>query len=134
MLGGLVGVVGRKVGLQVFGGHLPRVLGDGQHLVPREFDGTCLVGGDVTRHGGHHALVAVEQRVDDDLIGLGTAREEPHVSLGASAGGADLLSGRGGVLVGAVARLLDQVGLYESLKDGGMRALHVIAGEGKHGL
>ena len=90
--------------------------------------------GNVPRHGGHHALVACEQGVDDDLVGLSTARQKPHVGLGASAGGLDLLAGGGGVLVGAVARLLDEVGLNKALQDGGMGALHVVAGKGKHGI
>ena len=35
---------------------------------------------------------------------------------------------------GAVSRLLDEVGFNESLQYGGMSALYVIAGEGKHGV
>ena len=121
-----VGVEGLAEVLYIGGVQLAVLLGQADDLVAGELDGTGLMPGHMAGGGGEHALPAVEQGGNDDGVGLGAARDEGHICLGAGAGGADLLLCAGTVGVGAVAGHFLEVGLGQLLEDGRMRALAVI--------
>ena len=96
-------------------------------------DGAGLMHVDVAGVRGHHSGVGRGDGVDDGLVGLGAADQEPHVGLGAGAGPADLLRGGGADVVGTVSGMLGGVGGGEAFQDGGMRAAAVVVFEGQHG-
>lgn len=71
----------------------------------RVFDGTGFVDADVSRRGGEDPFIAVQQGVDDDGVGLGTAIEEMDFSIGAVTGLAYFVLGAGTDFISAVSTL-----------------------------
>ena len=52
------------------------MLGQFQHFVPGVFNGTGLVGAHVARLCRHNTFVLLEQRIDDDGVGLRSAHQQ----------------------------------------------------------
>ena len=83
--------------------HLALVLRHRQHLVTARLNGTCFMEGDVPRFRRQNALIGAEETADDGGVGLGAAHQEFHLSVGAVAGGADLVLGLSAVGILTVA-------------------------------
>ncbi len=86
------------------------MVGEREHLVPGEFDGARLVHVHMAGGDRHHARIRRGDGVDDDLVGLRAADEEPHIRVRLAAGLADLGLGLIAQFVGAVARIQMVVG------------------------
>ena len=80
-----------------------------------------------------NALIGAEETADDGGVGLGAAHQEFHLSVGAVAGGANLVLGLSAVGILTVANGLFQVGVQKPLKDGRMCAFEIVAVEVEHG-
>ena len=95
----------------------PAVMGgQGQHLVAGVFDGPGFVDIDVACRGGNHALRAVEQPVDDDLVALRAADEKENVRIRVADGGADFFFCAKRIFIFAVTHLLDKVRFCQGLQ------------------
>ena len=112
--------------LHILGGHFAVGVGQAEHLVARELDGTGLMGGYMAGGGSQHALPAVEHGADDHGVGLSAAGDEEDIRLRAGAGRADLLFGAGTIGVGAVTGNFFKVGLYQFLQNGRVGTLTVV--------
>ncbi len=86
--------------------------------------------GDVPRFCGDNTLPALQEAADDGLIGLGSARQEEHVRVGAAARAGDFFAGRSGIFVGSIAGLRNEVGFGQPFQDAWMGAFRVVANEG----
>ena len=93
------------------------------------FDGPRLMDGDVPGSGGHNALIAFQQGVDDRGIGLGAAHQEKDVGPGQRHGRADLLAGALRKCIEAISGLLLHIGLGQAFQNQRVRTLAVIAGK-----
>ena len=80
---------------QEFFQHLCRkltiLLGQHQHLMSIMLDSTCLMGADMTGLCSNDAFIILQHSSDDYSIGLGSADQEFHIRIFASAGRPDLL-------------------------------------------
>ncbi len=112
--------------------HFAVVLGNREHLVPGELDGAGLV--HVRMAGGDrdHACIRRGDGVDDDLVGLRAADEEPHIRVRLAAGLADLGLGLIAQFVGPVARIQMVVGFSHGFKHRGMGGAGVIVLKRQH--
>ena len=112
--------------LHILGGHFAVGVGQAEHFVARELDGTGLMGGYMAGGGSQYALPAVEHGADDHGVGLSAAGDEKDIRLRAGAGRADLLFGAGTIGVGAVTGNFFKVGLYQFLQNGRVGTLTVV--------
>ena len=116
-----------KIGQKLVGADLALVPGNGQHLVSRTFHRARLVRRDVPRGRRDHALIGTQGHGDDGRVGLCAAHKEADVRPGAFARRADVFSRLRRVDIVAVAGLRFQIGLDQSLQNGGMRSRGIIA-------
>ena len=128
-----VGVEGLAILAQLAGVNQPVVLREGEHLVPGRLDRARLMHVHMAGLRGDHALIRLQHRIDDQLIGLRATGDEADLRLWAIARLANLLLGGLAVVVGAVARQLLHIRLGETFQDRGMSAFTVIVLEHEHG-
>ena len=107
--------------------------GQGEDLMAAVLDGARLVDIDVSRRRAEYALMRPQEGAEDRGIGLGPADEEMDLRLRRFTRETDQLRRPLAMRIGAVAGGLLQVGLLQSLQDGGMTAFEVVAFEMDHG-
>ena len=133
MLMVVISVEGFAILAQLAGVDHPVVLRDGKDLMPGRLDRARLMHVHMAGRRGDHALIRLQHRVDDQLIGLCAAGDEANLCLWACARLADLLLRRLAIVVGAVARQLLHIRLGETFQDRGVSAFTVIVLEHEHG-
>jgi hypothetical protein len=119
--------------LDLAGGNLAVVRGQGDDLVAGGLDGAGLVAVDVSARGGENALPRAQDRGDHGCVRLCAAGEKVNIRIRRIAGRADPGAGRRTVFVLAIADGLHHVRLGQTLHNLGMGALEIIAVEVDHG-
>ena len=104
-------------------------MGQREHFMSAEFDGTGLMDCDVPGLRTENALIGAEKRVDHGSVCLGAAHEEIDFRVWSAAGFADLIPGRFGELIETVPGGLHHICGEQLIHDSRMGAFHVIADE-----
>ena len=104
-------------------------MGQREHFMSAEFDGTGLMDCDVTGLRTENALIGAEKCVDDGSVCLGSAHEEIDSRIWSTAGFADLIPGRFRELVETIPGSLHHICGEQLIHDSRMGAFHVIADE-----
>ena len=97
--------------------HLAIGIRDGDDLMLRKLDGSCLMDIDVTRPHTDNSLVLIKHRVDGGGVGLGASGEEEYLRIGQSASLTDSGFGAFGELVEAIRRRFGVVIPYEMVEN-----------------
>ena len=112
--------------VNLIGGNLAVVHGQGHDLVPGEFDGTGLVYVDMTGGGTYDAFKAFKHRINNKGIGLGAPGQEADFSVRSIAKSTDLCLCPLGDFIRAVTGIFFALRLGECVDDFGAAGVHII--------
>ena len=127
-----IGPVGVHGGLDLGGGDLAVMAGQGQALVAGGLHGAGLVHVDVAAVGTQHPLPGLEGRVNHRKVGLGGAHQKLHFRFRRAAQGADAVPGLVAVGILSVAGGLFQIGAAQSVQYRSRCALAVVTFKTNH--
>ena len=127
-----VRVKNRKVSFYISCGDLAVRAGQLQHFVTGVLNGSGFVDIYVTGLCGEDALVGLQHRADDKLVGLRAADEKIDFRIRTLAGSFDFLNGAAAIRVRAVAGQGFEIRLNKFLKNCRMRSGDIITGKRNH--
>ena len=108
------------------------LVGQTYHLVSRSLDSSRLMYGDMACLSCQDTLIGAEQGANHCGVGLCSSHQEVNLAIGRITRLENLLACRSTILITAVARAFEHIGLEQSLQDSRVHTLHIIAIEMLH--